>query len=708
MKLSQRIRNAFTGFNTDGAIPIQTIPAGGLLRDSRSNPMYSEWTHSVVSPRDMYTGYPYAAINNRANAVAELAINNLRTDAVDSIEQVAARENRKVVHPYLDLIDSSPSFTNYHFWYSISAYLDLTGVAYILVVRNTGELRGTFTVGAIQEIELLNPYRIKPVINQSTKELEGFEENLGEGRTNALPLEMVIPIRKFNPFSTVEPLAPMDAAKDAQFTMKTSSDHTRVSIQRNINAPGMITTAAELNGEELENFKARVYEHKKGKPLIGVGSAKALQWQDMQIDLDKAALTQINQLNLDAIIAVTGNSRTTFGIEQSGVTRDTAKVQSDLFIGNHVIPQLRIIIDSFNQDYRNSYIEEFDRTGYFITIDSPLKTDLDSDARRQDLRDREFNLYDRMIQSGYNAELAAQYVDGELDLSELGKPIRPQIPLQIEEDDNDGEDETRTQKMLNKATQQQSVTLQSAVVRVDQQLLGYAQTNLPKALNALKQTDLVKKSQKNQVNKDLKLVLVAYYTTLMNSLGPQFTSERMAEFGMFAAYNFDTQAKKFINQTAELVADSHIDTVLEDMMRVAQQGALDGKGVDEITRDLQTKFNEQISQSRAELVADTESNRAFNMSQYDADRQFILENNLEGKAFVEWRTTSPKPCPICESLDGQVVPYGEPFVAEGETITADVKLDNGDIKTISQTAWTDTFAGNIHARCNCEYSLIIE
>ncbi len=55
-------------------------------------------------------------------------------------------------------------------------------------------------------------------------------------------------------------------------------------------------------------------------------------WQDMQIDLNKAALLDINEINCDEFIAVAGASKTNLESEQSGTTRETARVQDDNYI----------------------------------------------------------------------------------------------------------------------------------------------------------------------------------------------------------------------------------------------------------------------------------------------------------------------------------------------------------------------------------------
>src|SRR4030067_1168290 len=84
--------------------------------------MKSDWTEVIMSDQDLYTGYGYAAIRNRAAMVARTSLENVRTDSdIDGL-----------IHPYLETIYKSPSFPDYDFWSNISTFLDLEGVYYLL------------------------------------------------------------------------------------------------------------------------------------------------------------------------------------------------------------------------------------------------------------------------------------------------------------------------------------------------------------------------------------------------------------------------------------------------------------------------------------------------------------------------------------------------------------------------------------------------
>lgn len=392
-----------------------------FLKNGNSK-MYSDWSDVVMSDQDIYVGYPYAAIRNRANKVASIAIENIYTDS-----------NNEQIHPYLQKIDTSPTFSNFQFWDEISTYLDLEGVYYLMVVRAIITNDSGVRLGAVQSFKLLNPYNIKRVIDKGTLEVTGYIESRN-GLVREIPKEMIIEMRELNPFSDNQPYAMTDALKENQFTLKTTSNYTRHALKHNMNAPGILTTDVILEDNDFQNFVERVKNHTKGEPLFGNGSG-AITWKDMNIDLDKAALKEVNEVNREPLFAVSGVSKTIMGIEQSGTTRETSKVQKDLYIENHILPRIQLIIDSLNQDYKNFYPNEYKANEYVIMTKNPTSTDYDKDIKEVELRDSQLALYNKLIAEGYDKETSADYVKGNLDVTNLVDADQKEVkvePVKIE------------------------------------------------------------------------------------------------------------------------------------------------------------------------------------------------------------------------------------------------------------------------------------
>lgn len=430
MKLTTRAVNAFNAF-TNSNIEKTNNSSRGSASDflnfgSRNKALMQDWSQVEMSDQDMYTGYSYAAIQKRANRASALGKKFLFTDAAKPLLLKAKESGEEIEHPYLKLIRQSKEFSRRKFWHDISTYLDLEGVYYLMAVRAIKvNANGETKVGAIQKFQMLNPYQVRRVTKQSDGTLGGYIESK-DGLYREIPKEMIIEIRLLNPFDNDKAYSMTDAAKESQFTMKQAGDYTRHSIKGNINAPGAITTGVELEDHVFDNFVSRIENHSKGEPLYGNGTG-AINWSSMQIDLDKAGLDKINEINRAVLFAVSGTSKTTLGIEESGTTRDTSETQKDNFTEDAVMPQVEDILDALNLDYRQWY-PEWEKDEYEITLDNPLATNREAELKDIEIRETELNLRDSLVEKGYEYDIAAKYAHGDITLEELGEPtLEPEL-----------------------------------------------------------------------------------------------------------------------------------------------------------------------------------------------------------------------------------------------------------------------------------------
>jgi hypothetical protein len=105
--------------------------------------MYQDWSRLIMNKENKYTGVMFAAINKRANLVAQLTLECRRSDATKTITEKAKAQGETVVHPYLDVIDRSLNFSNYQFW--LNARLSSTVMTSHL--RPTPESRSSSPLG---------------------------------------------------------------------------------------------------------------------------------------------------------------------------------------------------------------------------------------------------------------------------------------------------------------------------------------------------------------------------------------------------------------------------------------------------------------------------------------------------------------------------------------------------------------------------------
>lgn len=652
--------------------------------------MRPDWTDVQMSDRDLYTGYSYAAIRKRANMVARLAIENVRTQS----------EKQGFIHPYLELIKNSRTFSEYDFWYKISTFLDLEGVFYLMAVRNFDGSK----YGKVNQFKLLSPYRVRRVVKEENGQIVigGYIESRG-GFIREIPPEMIIEMRELNPFDENEPMAMTDAAKESQFTMKTAGDYTRHTLKHNINAPGILTTDVQLQDTDFQNFVSRVKNNVKGEPIFGNGKG-AIDWNSMNIDLSKSALKDVNETNRETQFAVYGVSKTIMGIEQSGTTRETAKVQKDLFIENEGIPRLQMIVNPLAQDYKNNYPVEFKSSGNAeIVVDNPNATDHDAEVKDTEAKQKKADLYDGLISKGYDPKKVAEYVEGNITIDQLGTPKKAPAEKANAQDEHIHTHALSEKKKLDEELSgvigQQEGSLQNAIVNIDAHIVADAINRIQKN-DSYDESDIITKSSKKEYINELEAVLVGFYGIVMMLNGGKSMRNRTGEFAMPGVFTLDAVAKKYINKISEKVAESHVQTVLDDILVTARDKALTGATQTEIISAIRKKYDATISETRAKAIARTETNRAFTRSQYESDRQFIKQNKLEKRAYKRWRTRSDNACAFCQSLaKGPLIPFSKAFADLGDDLEVDGKKLPINFEALE--------AGNAHTNCSCIYELVI-
>ena len=466
--ITNTFRNIVSSFTKNSAERGLSDPYEFFRNGPRRMP--ATWSMAEISDKDFYTGYGFAVVNKRANRSVVLGKRYLFTDAKESVIADANEKGERIVHPYLDLIRNSTDFSERDFWYHISTYLDLEGVYYLMAVRAVSP---SGRVGHIQKFSMLNPYNVRAVTN-SKGEIGGYIEQRN-GLQREIPKEMIIPIRLFNPFDPSKPYSLADAARDAQFTMKQANDFAREAIDGNLNSPGILSSSIELPEDQFDNFVERVKYHGRGEPLFGNGSG-ALSWIDMQTDLDKAALDKINSISRDALLAVSGLSKTGVGVEESGTGREVSRTQKDDFTENAVMPQVENIIDALNLDYRKCYVDEYKKTKYNISLDNPLETDRDAERADVEIRREQFALMQEALNAGYSYEVASKYARGVLNITDLGMPKEetPEEPETPEDTPEDPEEPEETPEETPEEPKEQSSTAYKGYpIPVLQYLVGY-------------------------------------------------------------------------------------------------------------------------------------------------------------------------------------------------------------------------------------------
>lgn len=644
--------------------------------NKQSTPLSSAEEFNLVEmqPREYYVGQLYGAIRTRANRVAALAKEHTKTRIFDDPEAEIDEQ-----HPYLKLINESPSFPNTFFWRAMSTFLDLTGTAYIFVLRNPGN--GSI-LGEPQEFKIVNPYNLTKYVKGSNPDEYTYIETRGAA-WREIPKEQLIIIRSFNPFNLEEGYAMVEAAKDDQFSIQQARNYTRTAVKDNVGQRGMLAPEQVLSDEDYTNFQNAIADKGKGGKFFT--SNAPVKYSDMQIDLDKLALDKINTISVETLVMVTGASKTLLGVEQSQISQEQAKVQRELFTENHAIPQLDDILDPLNQDYKNNYKSDYESNRIEMFVDSPLKVDKDLDLKDAQIEKVKAETAKTFIDAGYEPDSVNKYldIDDELKFEERQPKGLPLPPGQFTPDEEDEEAKELKQALnrfspgLEQVVRGHEATLANQITNIEGQVLQAALPKLSEkfAKNQLTESDrMVNEAERKRLERDLALALSAFGGAIVALFANQTINRRFAQFKLPAQFVMTDKVNKTIRDRSSRAASSHMHTFLKDIYQSARDASIEGLGRDAIISRLTADFQD-IAKTDATRIARTESYKAVNLAQFEADKQFLEQNNLEG--VKKWVVQSDNPCSYCQELEGTEVPFDRDFLSIGDSVKAEFSGENG-------------------------------
>lgn len=369
----------------------------------------------AFDPEATIKGYLYAALNYRKENFADYAEENLTCED---------KESQGLTHPYLDLIENSKNEDVYEFWRDLINDYDMTGEAYIFLLRRVvykpesvkGKKREVEHIGLPTSIEQLDSNTMEILYNGS-KEIIGYRQRLDDNHVREFLPEQIIRVYNKHPLDPTKPLSIFDACKDYQYTINKGSEYAQSALLNSTNMPGIISVENELSDEEYDNLVARINGHEAGKWMVTDGVSKlSIQSVDQTID-NKISMDGMTEVNRQTIFAVTGTSKTVLGIEESGTTRDTARIQEMKFIKRTIKPLVKRFISALNFDFRTSYPERYKSTGLKLVLKSAA--DPTEDMERYGAQKALFDDTQAIVYSGYTPESAEQFMNGEIDFTEL-------------------------------------------------------------------------------------------------------------------------------------------------------------------------------------------------------------------------------------------------------------------------------------------------
>lgn len=377
------------------------------------------------NPEMTVNGWMYAALNTRSDAFGEFCEENI-------VSESEKQENP--YHPYLKLIEESKEIPEYEFWKKAISNYDNYGLIYFFVLRRVVKDKdGTIQhIGLPTKINILSSPKITALTHDG--KIVGYREQIDATHKREFAPEQIIRVINPHPRNQEEPYSIYEAAKDYQYTINKGTEFAQNALINNINTPGILSTSEVLNDEEYDNLISRINSHEPGKAIVTDGTGN-LTYTSISQSLDQAALPTLTELSRQTIFAVTGTSKTILGIEESGVTRDTSKVQDKKFIKRAIAPVAKRIISAFNFDYRVRYPELYKQNGVKMVIKSIY--DAAETSEQFDVQKKLFDDITEIVYSGYTKESAEKFMYGDISFTDLELDAEDAQDIEDEQGDID-------------------------------------------------------------------------------------------------------------------------------------------------------------------------------------------------------------------------------------------------------------------------------
>lgn len=390
-------------------------------------------TDKEYDPEATMKGYLYAALNYRKENFASYAEDNITSE--DKFSQ-------GLKHPYLDLIENSKTEDEYEFWRDLINDYDMRGEAFIFLLRRVvykgkkepGKKREIEHIGMPTAIEQIDAENMT-ILRNGSGEIIGYRQQIDSGHAREFLPEQIIRIYNKHPLDSERPLSIFEACKDYQYTINKSSEFQQAALLNNTNMPGIVSTDTQLTDEEYDNLVSRINGHEAGKVVITDGASQ-LKWTPVGQDLNQTAMTDLTEVNRQTIFAVTGTSKTVLGIEESGTTRETARVQESKFNKKTIRPLVKRFISALNFDFRVNYPDRYKSTGLKIVLKNAI--DANEDLERYTSQKALFDNTLEIVYSGYDKESAQAFMNGEIDFTELRLDNSDGEEIDDEQDGIDG------------------------------------------------------------------------------------------------------------------------------------------------------------------------------------------------------------------------------------------------------------------------------
>jgi len=276
-------------------------------------------------------GWLFAVVSRIASTVA----------AVEWKLYRKARERVEIEeHPALSLWkDASPFLTGHQFIESFQQHEELTGEAWLLVLRNA--------LGLPVELMALRPDRVEP-IPHPTEFLSGYWYKIGDQRIRLEPDE-IIPILMPNPMNPYRGAGPVQALLPELDAEHMSVLWSRAFFRNSARPGGIVEVDRTLSDPEFERMRAHWNAQHSGiANAHRVAFLERATWKEVSLTQRDMQYEQLRKLTRDNILGAFGVPLSVMGITES-VNRANAEAGDVMFARWVIKPRLIRIRAALNE-----------------------------------------------------------------------------------------------------------------------------------------------------------------------------------------------------------------------------------------------------------------------------------------------------------------------------------------------------------------------
>lgn len=664
-------------------------------------------------PQSQYFNWVAACVNKKATAVASSSLDLFRIGS-DGQEVIETR------HDVLDLLnDVNPYLTRFTLFERLSAHLDTHGNEYWLMIRDK---KG----GQPVEIIPLYPWTTQPIADANNY-IKGYLFTPASGDPIPIPKENIIHFKNFNPFSDILGLSTIETSSSLISTDRYVSEWNR-NYYRNSAMPDVaISVQGDLTKDQIKRIREDWLEEysgvrRAGKPAVLHSGTTITPIQKSMADMQ---FIEQQRENRDNVLAMFGVPKTAFGLAED-VNYASARVTEYMFHKNTVLPvNLRIantlnefllpmfantdglmfkphVVTLLDQEsttrYQMLYVNDAltinewrareglapvpngDRFRSEVIPAIPSVINQPTDNQQKKIKNAVIKALDALpIKKVKEVSL------GETPAKEKVNPMlaKPkQNRMSSEQFDQLGE-------MLNKAQKSREDINRSKFKDI---VLGLFEDQKKRAIKKLDAQSKAIDGEKILDRKKEIKATIDLLSPLITTIVDQEGKDALQRIGVSPdVWSPDLASVRdyLVNNTKKL-AGSMTDTTI-DAIRTAIADGLDAnEGIVEIKDRINSLAT--LSDSRADLIALSETHRASSFAELDAFKESGVVTSK-----IWYTAQDERVCPECDPMNGTEVALDDPFLTISDLSELGIANYDGDIETAM-----------LHPQCRCTIVPVIK